>query len=195
MPQGRSESLLARSSGRPPTHLARAGTRPARARVQPNPARRLPDSEIGTRADSALERWRSDDTGRGWAAFERLLADMAHLPARGDLRHRAELPLRPPRRRGPRAVSRAAPCPRASRSRALGEGSRDRARALRAHDQVRARGRSRRARGAIHDGGGRRGHPSRAHLSAARGGARPVIRARASSGALSTAAADGDVPV
>jgi DNA-binding CsgD family transcriptional regulator len=47
---------------------------------EPGLTRRLPDSEIAARAADSLERWRGDDTGRGWAAFERLLTDMAHLP-------------------------------------------------------------------------------------------------------------------
>jgi DNA-binding CsgD family transcriptional regulator len=38
------------------------------------------DNEIAARAERTLELWRTDTTGRGLEAFERLLGDMAHLP-------------------------------------------------------------------------------------------------------------------
>ena len=79
MPQGRLQSTLARS--RRPEGSLPGGTRrrPVRAPeiAAPRPAS---DDEIAERAARTLERWQNDTTGRGWAAFERLLADMAHLP-------------------------------------------------------------------------------------------------------------------
>jgi DNA-binding CsgD family transcriptional regulator len=80
MPQGRLTSRLVRAG---------AGTRPAPP-VGPAPSRdstssevtRRPfsDNQVAARAERALELWRTDKTGRGSEAFDRLLADMAHLP-------------------------------------------------------------------------------------------------------------------
>lgn len=80
MPQGRSHVSLAWRSGtrRPAARLAAVNPlrdlRPAGTTPRPT------DAEIATRADRTLQRWRRDESGRGWAAFERLLADMTHLP-------------------------------------------------------------------------------------------------------------------
>jgi DNA-binding CsgD family transcriptional regulator len=38
------------------------------------------DNEVAARATRSLELWRTDTSGRGTEAFDRLLADMAHLP-------------------------------------------------------------------------------------------------------------------
>jgi DNA-binding CsgD family transcriptional regulator len=46
----------------------------------PRPARPFSDNEIAARATRTLELWRSDESGRGAEAFDRLLADMVHLP-------------------------------------------------------------------------------------------------------------------
>ncbi len=79
MPQGRLHSPLARSR-RPQSTLRGAARRRLELGPEPEAAQALSDDEIAARAGSTLERWREDTTGRGWAAFERLLADMAHLP-------------------------------------------------------------------------------------------------------------------
>ena len=75
MPQGRLQSPLARS--RRPQATVPGGTRRRHELAAPQPAS---DDEIAARAERTLERWRSDTSGRGWSAFERLLGDMAHLP-------------------------------------------------------------------------------------------------------------------
>ncbi len=74
MPQGRVKSAPGRSMRPAASALARL-----RSRRAPEP-RGLSELEIAERADRTLARWRADDTGRGWEAFERLLADMSHLP-------------------------------------------------------------------------------------------------------------------
>jgi DNA-binding CsgD family transcriptional regulator len=43
-------------------------------------ARPFSENEIAARAARSLELWRTDESGRGSAAFDRVLADMAHLP-------------------------------------------------------------------------------------------------------------------
>src|SRR5262245_55267506 len=78
MPQGRLTSPRVRGLDRtvlPP--------RPAFSSVlTSSDAARAPfsDTETADRAERSLELWRSDATGRGSEAFDRLLADIAHLP-------------------------------------------------------------------------------------------------------------------
>ena len=78
MPQGRLQSLLTRSS-RPQPSMPGTRRRPVRA-PEIAARRSVSDDEIAERAARTLERWQNDATGRGSEAFERLLADMAHLP-------------------------------------------------------------------------------------------------------------------
>ena len=80
MPQGRLHLPLVRRSGIRPEPLPR--TDGAAEDVTPGAVARRPftENEIAARAERTLELWRTDTTGRGWAAFDRLLADMAHLP-------------------------------------------------------------------------------------------------------------------
>jgi DNA-binding CsgD family transcriptional regulator len=80
MPQGRLQSLRGRwpATDRP---VARPRPAPTSERAA-NDIGRAPfsDNEIAARAARSLELWRTDKTGRGAEAFDRLLADMAHLP-------------------------------------------------------------------------------------------------------------------
>jgi len=78
MPQGRVQT--------PPGRWQEPRTpRPEHAHVRGSSAtgtaaRPFSDNEIAARATRTLELWRGDRTGRGAEAFDRLLADMAHLP-------------------------------------------------------------------------------------------------------------------
>ncbi len=80
MPQGRSQLPPARWVGTrtpaPPRGRA-SSPESASSDVAPRP---FSENEIAARAERGLELWRTDKTGRGWEAFDRLLADMAHLP-------------------------------------------------------------------------------------------------------------------
>ena len=80
MPQGRLTSPLGPRLGtdRP---VPRPGATSTSERAASGVARRpFSDNEIAARAERSLELWRTDKTGRGQEAFDRLLADMAHLP-------------------------------------------------------------------------------------------------------------------
>jgi len=80
MPQGRLTPRLVRAGAgiRPAPPVGLAPSRdPASSEVTRRP---FSENEIAARAERALELWRTDETGRGSEAFDRLLADMAHLP-------------------------------------------------------------------------------------------------------------------
>jgi DNA-binding CsgD family transcriptional regulator len=79
MPQGRLQSPPVRRVGTDTsTRRGHASTRASAATdVAPRP---FSEHEIAARAERSLELWRTDQSGRGGAAFDRLLADMAHLP-------------------------------------------------------------------------------------------------------------------
>jgi len=80
MPQGRLTSRLVRAGAgiRPAPPV---GPAPSRGSASSEVTRRpFSENEIAARAERALELWRTDETGRGSEAFDRLLADMAPLP-------------------------------------------------------------------------------------------------------------------
>ncbi len=80
MPQGRLHVPLVRRSGTRPDPLR--GVEAPSEDITPadGATRPFTENEIGARAERTLELWRTDTSGRGLAAFDRLLADMAHLP-------------------------------------------------------------------------------------------------------------------
>ena len=78
MPQGRLQTPLARRAG---TATSRREDAPSReSAANDTSSRPFSDNEIAARAERTLELWRTDETGRGSEAFDRLLADMTHLP-------------------------------------------------------------------------------------------------------------------
>jgi DNA-binding CsgD family transcriptional regulator len=80
MPQGRLQTPLARRVGSAASALRRGRT--SSYESVPDEAAPTPfsEKEIASRAARTLELWRTDETERGSEAFDRLLADMAHLP-------------------------------------------------------------------------------------------------------------------
>jgi DNA-binding CsgD family transcriptional regulator len=77
MPQGRLQSLLVRRVGAGTSSVGRTSHDSAPTALT---RRQFTENEISARAERALELWRTDTSGRGEEAFDRLLADMAHLP-------------------------------------------------------------------------------------------------------------------